>query len=919
MIRHRSTETPLRPELVAALDRRRALTIIRAPSGHGKSALIASWLRSSLDTERIVVWVDAPTQSAVPPAAYWSGVLTRLRNAGVASSSAASDDIRETFATVVHLLENTSRPVLLVLIRPDLIDAGGLDDQLISLLSLCSDLDIIVTLSGLGMFSGPRSLDIDHDVIDAKNLRFTATDTAQLLALAGRPVVADDAERITALTGGIPALVRVAAATIKDREIFSDREEIVERLINRAVDKYTAHRVLALAEELGELEFVLGTAYASALTSELARLLSSSEDTVQQARTRLVGLEAAGIYDRVESEPEETWELPSAIRRSILRILTAAGIDSSQRLSSLVVGLIAGGRKTLALDCALDAQNWTLAIDITEQYWVEMLVDDVDKFSSALRRIPSEVAGRHPVVRAVRALLDGHPVVTMGGLADPPTALSAQGAMDSTKVALSVECIESIMLRLSGRYEQSAAVARRLSHLSRRALENNSKVVSRQLPFMRAQWAITYQLNAMLAESTIEAHLAYQDGLSLQISFVARAAASTIALNWAMVGEPLHSLHWSECEQRHTNHGGQLEPILRTAGLVARTLTLLDSRSIDEASSTLDKLGYPSDAEELWAFVIYAHSQYALTQGDPFAALVLMRRTISAHSHQHTDTSLSLPLLQATEIDLLLALGERNAALALAGNIKDPAAYPWTLTSVARLRQRIGDNKAALDLCHQYGWTLESYPRAQMELLLVQAVAQKELGQTQFAMQAWSKACKIADQTGLLRPFSTISACDIALLENAATTGSQALAEFRKDPGVESFPKALHIVTLTDREQTVLSLLAQDLTQVAIAKTLYVSVNTVRSQLRTLYRKLNAHNRDDAIMRAHALRLMSEPEGDLPPRFNPNIPSHTGPGNGKPSEVFDHAACHPRESVVGIAQFHTDSSITSTRLEKNHS
>ncbi|XGU20540.1 response regulator transcription factor [Rhodococcus sp. 3Y1] len=373
---------------------------------------------------------------------------------------------------------------------------------------------------------------------------------------------------------------------------------------------------------------------------------------------------------------------------------------------------------------------------------------------------------------------------------------------------------------------------------------------------MRAQWAITYQLHGMLAESTIEARLAYHDGLSQQIGFVARAAANTIALNWAMVGEPLHSLHWSECEKRHAEHGGWLEPTFRTAGRVARTLTFLDALSVDDALSALDEVGYPSEAEELWAFVMYAHSQCALARGDAFAALSLMRRTVSAHRHQHTVTSISLPLLQATEIDLLIALGEGSEALALAESIVDPAAHPWTLTSVVRLRQRIGDNKTAVALCDQFGWTLESHPRAQMELLLTQAVAHWELGETHFATQVWSKACKIADQTGLLRSFSTISASDIALLDNAADTGSQALSEFRKASGVESFPRVVHIVTLTDREHKVLTLLKQEMTQVAIAKALYVSVNTVRSQLRTLYRKLGAHNRNDAIRRAHALKLI---------------------------------------------------------------
>ena len=509
-----------------------------------------------------------------------------------------------------------------------------------------------------------------------------------------------------------------------------------------------------------------------------------------------------------------------------------------------------------ALVDALDAQNWTAAVDIAELHWVEMLVDNSVRLRSALQRIPLDVADKHPTVLAVRALFDGHPFVTLGVLADPPPRISELVTIVTPEDELNVGCIESLMHRLAGRYGQSAATARRMSQLSQSALEHSAEVVGRQLPVMRAQWAITYQLNGNLAESTIEARLAYHDGLSQQNGFVARAAAGTIALNWAMVGEPLHALYWSECEQRHADHGGRLEPILRTAGLVARTLTSLDALSVDDALIALDEVGYPSEAEELWAFVVYVHSQCALARGDAFAALTLMRRTVSAHSHQHTVTSISLSLLQATEIDLLIALGEGNEALALAGSIVDPAAHPWTLTSVVRLRQRIGDNKTAVALCDQFGWTLESHPRAQMELLLSQAVAHRELGETGCATQAWLRACKIADQTGLLRSFATIAASDIALLDNAAAAGSQALAEFRKASGVESFPKALHIVTLTDREHMVLSLLRVDMTQTVMAKALYVSVNTVKSQLRTLYRKLDAHNRNDAIRRAHALKLI---------------------------------------------------------------
>jgi LuxR family maltose regulon positive regulatory protein len=61
---------------------------------------------------------------------------------------------------------------------------------------------------------------------------------------------------------------------------------------------------------------------------------------------------------------------------------------------------------------------------------------------------------------------------------------------------------------------------------------------------------------------------------------------------------------------------------------------------------------------------------------------------------------------------------------------------------------------------------------------------------------------------------------------------------------------------LTDREQAVLGFLDSDLSSRQIADELYVSVNTVRSQMRSIYRKLNVNRRGDALRRARRLRLL---------------------------------------------------------------
>ncbi|MBT2263612.1 LuxR family transcriptional regulator [Rhodococcus erythropolis] len=849
-----------RQALFEKLDRRAALTIVRAPNGHGKSSLIASWLRAHLASERVLVWVSAPQPSSTLED-FWAVVLDRIHAAGIALPDI--DDLADPFTAVAKSLSALSRPVLLVLIRPDLIAEPELDDQLIELLTLCHNLDLVVTLSGFGMFSEPYLLDTDHEVIGASELLFTTADTAHLLEQAGVQPTDGDSEQITSLTGGLPALVRVAVAAVHVSGT-SNRERVIKKNIVQAIDDFVTNSVLPTAERVKQLEFLLATAFARSITVDIAAMLFESQrpvtaETVHQIRARLAILETGGLLSRVETEAEVTWELPPAIRRSILARHTHAGIDPAQRLSFLAHNRLDTGHHASALDYAVEAQNWTLAVDIVEQHWVTMIVHNLDSVRSALQRIPAVAADKHSAVEAGRALFTMHPSersTAVDLLPESPAELWELGAEPGAKDALSIACVQSIRLRMAGEYALSAETTRRLSHLSRSALENNPEAVSAQLPLMRLQWAINFQLSGRFTESTIKARMAYHGALSHGVGFIARNSAGSAALNWALAGEPRQATHWIELEQKHPAPGGWLEPVVKIAGLTARALTALDTLDFSDARVALTELGVPSDTEELWAFVVYAHCQFALTQGTANSALSLLHNTIEAHSKQYTATSFALPLLQSAEIDLLLALDEGNKAVALARDIADPAANPWTLASVARLRQRIGQNEAAVALCHQFDWSGASYPRAQMESLLVQAVAHSELGEPRLAAREWSRACSIADQTGLLRSFATIASTDVEKLESMAKSNSRALAEFAKMPRAESFPEFVHIVELTEREQRVLSLLALGMGSAAMADKLYVSVNTIKTQLRTLYKKLDAHNRNEAITKARQLRLL---------------------------------------------------------------
>ena len=61
---------------------------------------------------------------------------------------------------------------------------------------------------------------------------------------------------------------------------------------------------------------------------------------------------------------------------------------------------------------------------------------------------------------------------------------------------------------------------------------------------------------------------------------------------------------------------------------------------------------------------------------------------------------------------------------------------------------------------------------------------------------------------------------------------------------------------ISARERDVLRLLASGMSNQAIADTLIIGINTVKMHLKSIYAKLDAHNRVQAIAQARALDLV---------------------------------------------------------------
>jgi LuxR family maltose regulon positive regulatory protein len=223
--------------------------------------------------------------------------------------------------------------------------------------------------------------------------------------------------------------------------------------------------------------------------------------------------------------------------------------------------------------------------------------------------------------------------------------------------------------------------------------------------------------------------------------------------------------------------------------------------------------------------------------------------------------------LQEWEARLLTATDRIEQAQALLSS-SDESAPPSAATLAVQAELQLAEGDAAgavatLAPCLDGSAApLMAYQR--LETLLLDGVARQRLGDLDGAATSLEEALQVAEPEGYRQVFWNLGEEVQALLlrqQERGTAHPQLLTELLDRPEASAAPSALPpplalVAPLTEREQVVLGLLDSDLSTRQIADQLYVSANTVRSQVRSLYRKLDASRRGDAVRRARHLKLL---------------------------------------------------------------
>jgi LuxR family maltose regulon positive regulatory protein len=282
---------------------------------------------------------------------------------------------------------------------------------------------------------------------------------------------------------------------------------------------------------------------------------------------------------------------------------------------------------------------------------------------------------------------------------------------------------------------------------------------------------------------------------------------------------------------------------------LAEAIIGVDEADFTGARDRLQVMAPHLDTLEHWPLFAWVLALCDLGLGVPAHSDVVLKRELRDR-RRASITSLTGMVLLATRANLLLASGQATEATAV---LASAASTPITRPASARVALLAGDAERTItELAPLEADALP--PRTAAEVQLLVAAASLRLGREDAARSAAESAAAILVTSGLRHPLSLLPRED---RDDLAALLTPTARELLGDAGVpELFPRRVSVVTLTARERAVLERLAQGGTLPEIAAELHVSVNTLKTQLRSVYRKLGAGDRESALAAAQGHGLL---------------------------------------------------------------
>ena len=801
------------------------VTVLSAPSGYGKTTAATAWAATHDD----VAWLTL-SASDDDPALLTSGVMNALALAAerAGRTFAVPRDVEDpvrAYRQICAALQDAEHPLHLIV--DDAHRAGeGWREGLLGLLAdqppdglrllLVGTTLIEVTLSRHRLMHPGSFVGVDV-------LRFSTEEIRRLmLSLPGGL----DATAVREETGGWPIAVRLVL-------VGGALPSTAASTASSFLGEYVREHVLA-ALPPGLADFVLDGTACAELTPETAAVVTAREDAAELLESCVrLGL----FLDRFDGPTGPTYRWHPAFAR---RCADLARTDADRYAAAhrRAARALEGTDPIAAVTHARRAGDPAGARAILLRHWLGLVVGasagDVERtVISLLRDTPddpqlllvragaSDILGDHRVARELcrraEALLDRTP-----GKGDPAVLLIVRLllAESSAETAVSGPEIRALLQAQDDRM-YGGRVA--LNHLLGWTALRNREAPDLAIEYFSAAAREAREAGDRDLTSRALGHLAYGLAASGRLS-----EAATVLAEEESVGDTLLP--------RNTFASGSAEAaagwVAYWSGEAEEAVRIFEAAR-EEAGAGRDLAGH---ARMMGAYAA------ALT-GDPS----ICRRAAISVQELPIDVvqGVAWPAFRESSVALLEeAVGRRERALRIAKKYAGGTDLPLVGVALSGILRRAEEHTAALEMLRSLRGASElSYVKA--ATLITAAVLRRGTGHHEQAHDLCEAALAVASQENLVVLFGPREVAVRRLLQAQVHHGTQFEEFIERCLAVD----AVGSVTdrLSERERDVFHQMQTARTLPEIAQELRVSVNTVKTHQRAIYRKLGVSSRREAV------------------------------------------------------------------------
>ena len=898
---------PVRPELVprSRLIERlnvglsRKLILISAPPGFGKTTLLSEWVRD-LGPRIRVAWVSLD-ESDNDPARFLAYVISALQTIEPYLGKSALDALQspkppateELVAALINEIDSISSTIVLVLDDYHLITAQPIHEAVAFLLEhRPGNLHMVIATRSDPPLPLPR-LRARGQLTELRqtDLRFTPDEATRFLKqVMQTELSADHVAALTSRTEGWIAGLQMAAVSAQGRDDLANFVAAFTGSQHYILD-YLIEEVFQRQPEAVQT-FLLQTSILDRMCAPLCDAVVGQIDNLPYTgQVMLDRLEHANLFV-FPLDDHRRWYRYHRLFADLLqaRLQQQVGAQSVASLHNRAsVWYEENSLVDEAIEHALAAQDFERAARLIERIAEATLMhSQVATLSNWIGLLPDKALHAWPrlhIYKAAALLLSGRSPDTVEA-----TLRDAERADPGGSIAGQVTALRALTAAYQGDVPHAATLARQalellpkddlflrgfaigslgLSYLwgdnldaAVRTLEEGARIGEQTGNVMFTVLALRRVGRLRMAQGKLhEAKSFFERALELSVD---RQGRRLPIAGMALIGLGYLHREWNDLETatRYLTEGIELAQKTSEAMIVGAYLALArvkqaqgDEVAAREAMLKSQRLAAKTESSAMDDLgVALSRAILAIDQGDLGAA------TVWAESRGLNQAMTAL--VQEADDDSPAGAVRRYEMLALA--------------KLMIVQERAGDALMVLDpilLRAEHEGRIETV----IQIQIYRSLALQAQGDATQALAALEQALALAEPSGYIRIFvdegeplrSLIADFTRSVqIERQTHSESRRLIEYNHKllaafPQVTPVAKSsvsnqqsAMIAPLSERELDVLRLLPSELSTTEMADALVISVNTLRTHLKSIYDKLGAHSRYEAIARAKELGLL---------------------------------------------------------------